>query len=90
MKTLEVSMDYDGYGALVANCMVRPTLVDQIKGKQMQDDELVKKVYKMMNSEIGENFWITQDGVLTMKGRVIWKKVDHGRSTLLSVCYASE
>ena len=33
MKTLGVSLDYDGYGALVTNFMVRPTLVDQIKGK---------------------------------------------------------
>ena len=36
----------------------------------MQDDELVKEVHKIMNGEIGENFCITQDGVLTMKGRV--------------------
>ena len=33
MKTLGVSLDYDGYGALVANFVVKPTLVDQIKGK---------------------------------------------------------
>ena len=33
MKTLGVSLDYDGHSALVANFMVRPTLVDQIKGK---------------------------------------------------------
>ena len=36
----------------------------------MQDDELVKKVHKIMNGDIGENFRITQDRVLTMKGRV--------------------
>ena len=76
MKTLGVSLDYDGHGALVTNFVVRPTLIDQIRGKQMQDDELVKKVYKMMNSEIGENFWITQDGVLTMKGRVCVPDID--------------
>ena len=33
IKTLGVSLDYDGYGALVASFMVRPTLVDQIRGK---------------------------------------------------------
>ena len=33
MKTLGVSLDYDGYGALVANFVVRPTLVDKIRGK---------------------------------------------------------
>ena len=36
----------------------------------MQDDELVKEVHKIMNGEIDENFRITQDGMLTMKGRV--------------------
>ena len=35
IKILGISLDYDDYGALVANFMVRPTLVDQIKGKQM-------------------------------------------------------
>ena len=44
MKTMRVSLDYDGYRALIASFMVRPTLVDQIRSKQMQDDELVKKV----------------------------------------------
>ena len=35
MKTLGISLGYDDYGALVANFVVRPTLVDQIKGKMM-------------------------------------------------------
>ena len=52
MKTLGVSLDYDGYSALVANFMVKPTLVDHIRGKQMQDDELVKEVHKIMNEDI--------------------------------------
>ena len=70
MKTLGISLDYDGCGALLASFVVRPTLVDQIRRKQMQDEELVKKVHKIMKGEIGENFSITQDGILTMKGRV--------------------
>ena len=45
-------------------------MVDQIIGKQMQDDELVREVHKIMNGEINENFRIIQDGVLTMKSRV--------------------
>ena len=28
IKTLRISLDYDGYGALLASFMVRPTLVD--------------------------------------------------------------
>ena len=54
MKTLGVHLDYDGYGALITNFVVRLTLVDQIKGKQMQDDELVKEMHKIMNGEIGK------------------------------------
>ena len=70
MKALGISLDYDGYGALLASFVVKSTLIDQIKGKQMQDEELVKKVYKIINGGIGENFNIIQDGVLTMKGKV--------------------
>ena len=33
MKTLGISLDYDGNGALLTSFMVRPTLVDQIRGK---------------------------------------------------------
>ena len=36
----------------------------------MQDEELVKKINKIMNREIGENINITQESMLTMKERV--------------------
>ena len=36
----------------------------------MQDEELVKEVNKIMSGEIGENFDISQDGLLTMRGRM--------------------
>ena len=90
MKILGVNLDSDGYGALVASFMVRPTLVDQIKGKQMQDEELVKKVHKIMKGEIGENFSITQDGVLTMKGRVCVPNVEDLRKLIMEEahCFA--
>ena len=35
MKTLGISLDCDGYGALLASFMVRPTLINQIRGKQI-------------------------------------------------------
>ena len=59
IKTMGINLDYDGYSALIASFVVRPTLVDWITGKQMQDDELVREVHKFMNGEIGENFHIT-------------------------------
>ena len=70
IKTMGISLDYDEYGSLVANFMVKQTLADQIRGKQMQNDELVKEVPKIMNGDIGENFRITRDKILTMKGKV--------------------
>ena len=46
---------------MIANFVVRSTLVDQIRGQQIQDNELVREVHKIMNGEIGENFRITQE-----------------------------
>ena len=59
LKTLEINLDCDYNGALVANYMVRPTLIDQIRGKQIQDNDLVGEIQKIMNGKIGENFMIT-------------------------------
>ena len=67
----------------MASFMVRPMLVDQIKGKQMHDEELVKEVNKIMNGEIGENFSISQDEVLIMKGRVCVLDVEDLRKLII-------
>ena len=52
-------------------------------GKQMQDNDLVKEVQKIMNGEIGENFMITQDEVLVMKGRMCVPNVDDLRKAII-------
>ena len=44
-KTWEITCDCDYNGVLVANFVVRPTLIDQIREKQMQDSDLVKEVH---------------------------------------------
>ena len=49
----------------------------------MQDEELVKKVNKIMNGEIGENFSLFQDGVITMKGRVCVPNVEDLRKLMM-------
>ena len=59
MKALKINLDYDDSRALLVNFVVRPSLVDQIRGNQMQDEKLVKEVQKIMNGEISENFSIT-------------------------------
>ena len=89
MKTLEISLDYDGYRALLASFMVRLTLVDQIRGKQMQDEKMVKEVHKIMNGKIGENFSITQYGVLTMKGIVCVPDAGDLRKLIMEEAYCS-
>ena len=52
MKALGLNLDFDGYGALLASFVVRPSLVDQIKRKQMQDEELVKEINKIMGVKL--------------------------------------
>ena len=59
MKALRINLDYDDSGALLAYFVVRPSLVEQIRGNQMQDEKLVKKVQKIMNGEVSENISIS-------------------------------
>ena len=53
----------------------------------MQDNEFVKKVHKIMNGDIIENFWIIQDVVLTMKGKVCVLDVDDLRRFIMEEAY---
>ena len=69
MKALRINLDYDDSGASLANFVVRPSLVDQIRVSQMQNEKLVKEVQKIMNGEVNENFSITEEGMLTLRGR---------------------
>ena len=89
MKTLCISLDYDGYGVLLASFVVRPLLVDQIRGKRNQDEELVKKVHTIMNGKISKIFSIFQDGVLTMKGRVCVPNVEDLRKLIMKKAHCS-
>ena len=56
----------------------------------MQDKELVKKVNKIMNGEIGENFSIIQDEVLTMKDRVCVLDVEDLGKLIMEEAYCLE
>ena len=88
MKTLGLNLDYDGYGAMLASFMVRQSLVDQIRGKQMQDKELIE-VNKIMSGEVGENFGISLDGMLTMKGRTCVPNVEDLRKMIMEETHCS-
>ena len=56
----------------------------------MQDEKLVNEIHKNMNREISENFSITQDGVLTLRGRVCVPNVDDLRKLIMKEahCFA--
>ena len=55
----------------------------------MQDEKWVKKVNKIMNGEIGENFSNTQDGMLTLKGRVCVLDVENLRKMIMEETHCS-
>ena len=89
MKALRINLDYESHGTLLANFVVRPSLVEQIRGKQMQDEKLVKEVQKIMDGEINENFNITQYGMLTMRGWACVPDVDNLRKLIMEEAYYS-
>ena len=55
----------------------------------MQDDDLVRKVQKIKNGEIEENFMITHDGMLLIKGRICMPNVDDLRKAIMEEPYCS-
>ena len=55
----------------------------------MQNEELVKEANKIMNGEIGENFRVSQDGVLTMKGRVCVPDVEDLKKLIMEEAHCS-
>ena len=55
----------------------------------MQDEELVKEVNKIMNGEIEENFSISQDRVLNMKGKIYVPDIEDLRKLIMEETHCS-
>ena len=55
----------------------------------MQDEKLVKEAQKIMDGEIGENFSITQDEVLIMRGRACVPDIDDLRKLTIEEAHCS-
>ena len=55
----------------------------------MQDEKLAKEVNKIMKGEVEENFSISQDGMLTMKGRVCVPDVKELRKMIMEEAHCS-
>ena len=89
MKALRINLDYDDSGALLANFVVRPSLLDQIRVNQMQDEKLVKEVYKIMNGEVNENFSITKDRMLTLRGMTCVLDIGDLRKMIMQEAHCS-
>ena len=89
MKALRINLDYDDLGALLANFVVRPSLVDQIRVSQMQDEKLVKEVQKIMSGEVNENFSITENGMLTLRGRACVPDIGDLRKMIMEEAHCS-
>ena len=89
LKTLGITLDCDYNRALVVNFVVRLTLIDQIRDNQIQDSDLVKKVQKIMDGEPGEDFVITVDEMLVMKGGIYVPNVDDLRKAIMEKTYCS-
>ena len=89
MKVLRINLDCDDSGALLANFVVRPSLVDQIRINQSQDEKLVKEIQKIMNGEVNENFNISQDGMLTLRDRACVPDVGDLRKMIMEEAHSS-
>ena len=89
MRTLGLDLSYDGCGALLASFVIRPSLVDQIRGRQMQDEKLIIEIQKIINGEASEGFSIAQDGMLTLRCRICVPDVDDLRKLIMEEAHCS-
>ena len=55
----------------------------------MQDNDLVRKVQKIINGEIRENVMITQDGMLVMKHGICVPNVNDLRKAIMEEAHCS-
>ncbi|WRX28972.1 Reverse transcriptase domain - like 10 [Theobroma cacao] len=69
LKSLEVQLRNGEDGSLLANFIVRPSLLNQIKDIQRSDDELRKEIQKLTDGGVSE-FRLREDNVLMFRDRV--------------------
>ncbi|EOY32207.1 Uncharacterized protein TCM_039810 [Theobroma cacao] len=76
MKSLGVQLRNGEDGSLLANFIVRPSLLNQIKDIQRSDDELRKEIQKLTDGGVSE-FRFGEDNVLMFRDRQV--KAEHQR-----------
>ena len=69
MRTLEVILEVEDSGALLATFHVRPLLVDQIRAGQLQDPQMIKLKEEIKKGKKAE-FQIIDDGMIVKGQRI--------------------
>ncbi|WMV37103.1 hypothetical protein MTR67_030488, partial [Solanum verrucosum] len=73
-------------GGVLANIEVRATFIEEIKAKQLEDENLVELRKKTVNGKAQETT-LDADGVLNSKGRICIPIVDDLIEKLLAVSW---
>ena len=68
-RSLEVKLNADNCGALIANFRVRPTLIDKVHQMQAQDPQLMK-LKEDVQKGLRTDFTVRGNGVLVMGNRL--------------------
>ncbi|KAA3473934.1 DNA/RNA polymerases superfamily protein [Gossypium australe] len=71
LEALSISLFDDG--SLLANLQVKPTCIEQIKSKQMEDEPLGRRL-RQVESGYTEDFGLNSEGVLYFCGRICLKQ----------------
>ena len=75
-------------GGFLACVEARSSFLDKIKGKQFNDEKLIRILDKVMRGE-AKDAKIDEEGVLRIKGRVCVPRVDDLIHTILTEAHSS-
>ncbi|WRX13585.1 Reverse transcriptase domain - like 10 [Theobroma cacao] len=88
MKSLGVQLRNGEDGSLLANFIVRPSLLNQIKDIQRSDDELRKEIQKLTDGGVSE-FRLKEDNVLMFRDRVCVPEGNQLRQGIMEEAHSS-
>ncbi|EOX94287.1 Uncharacterized protein TCM_003876 [Theobroma cacao] len=88
MKSLGVQLRNGEDGSLLANFIVRPSLLNQIKDIQRSDDELRKEIQKLTDGGVSE-FRFGEDNILMFKDRVCVTEGNQLRQAIMEEAHSS-
>ena len=84
LKSLNVELEVDKMGALLASLRIRPMMVDRIRENQDKDEYLLKlKEGVKSGKPMRKQFRLDEDGVLMLNNRICVPKVDQIRVEIM-------